>query len=131
MLRVLVQGTKALVVTSDIGPNVILRPLQGKILPNPTRTSICISANRHIEDHLGCVVNHSCNPTARVYDGGLWTNVPMTPGTEVTIDYRKTEYEMAAPFDCIQCGGRIVGTRSYCLDELLEEQLEGHWKAYL
>ena len=59
MMRVTVQGSRALVVAVDFGPNQVVRTLQGKILSWPTRTSICIGVDKHIEDRFGSVVNHS------------------------------------------------------------------------
>ena len=93
MIRVTVQGSKALVVAVDFGPNQVVRTLQGKILANPTRTSICIGPNKHIEDRFGSVVNHSCIPSARVVAESVVTNRTLFPGDEVTIDYRRTEHE--------------------------------------
>ena len=127
MMRVTVNGSKAMVVAVDFGPNQVIRALQGKILYRPTRTSICIGTNKHIEDRFGSVINHSCVPSARVVTESVVTNKTLFPGDEVTIDYRRTEYEMAAPFECLTCGGMIRGTGSRCLDEELAQS----WKAYL
>ena len=74
MMRVTVQGSKALVVAVEFDPNQVVRRLQGKILARPTKTSICIGVNKHIEDRFGSVVNHSCVPTARVTSESLVTN---------------------------------------------------------
>jgi hypothetical protein len=127
MMRVMVNGSKALVVAVDFGPNQVVRVLQGKILYKPTRTSICISTNKHIEDRFGSVINHSCVPSARVAEESVVTNKTLFPGDEVTIDYRRTEKEMAAPFECLACGGMIMGIGSRCLDQ----ELTYAWKAYL
>ena len=127
MMRVTVQGSKALVVAVDFGPNQVVRALQGKILARPTRTSICIGQDKHVEDRFGSVVNHSCVPSARMVAESVVTNRTLFPGDEVTIDYRRTEREMAAPFECQTCGGVIRGIDSRCLDEEMAQP----WKAYL
>jgi hypothetical protein len=114
MLRVSVQGFKAVVVMAEFGPNQVLRRIQGRSSKEPSRSSICVGAI-HVLDRFGSYMNHSCNPSARVDDGYIKTNWELNPGAEVTIDYRKTEDRLVYPFTCLQCGTRIAGTDSVCI----------------
>jgi hypothetical protein len=117
MQRVSVQGMKAIVVAADYGSNTVLRRLQGRSFDAPSKHSVCVAPGVHVLDRFGMYLNHSCAPSARVESGYLITSRELYPGTEVTIDYRKSEKVLAYPFTCLSCGGQVTGEESICLRE--------------
>lgn len=68
--------------------------------------------------HIDCqnspagAINHSCEPNAAVRKGAIIAWSCIKAGDEITIDYRKTETKIAAPFNCSCsskfCVGRIA-----------------------
>jgi len=68
--------------------------------------------------HIDCsrsdagATNHSCEPNAAVRGGALVAWSCIKAGEEITIDYKRTESKLAAPFDCNcgskNCRGRIT-----------------------
>lgn len=88
--------------------------LSGPIIYRPTRTSIQIGKNKHIEDDIGIYINHSCFPTAKVNRKKL-TFICLRDigvGEEITFDYNKNEDILAAPFLCHCCHKKIVGKKA-------------------
>ena len=118
MQRVVVQGMKAVVVVSEYGPNQVLRRLQGRTYEVASKNSICVAPGMHVVDRFGMYVNHSCTPNTRVETGYLVTNRDINPGAEVTIDYRKTEKLLFAPFKCLRCRGQMTGEDSICVRDM-------------
>ena len=117
---------KAHVRRSDRGQglfaNATLRPgdaileLRGTVVPAPSRWSIQIARDRHIEPRVredGTVdpdaewrfLNHSCRPSTVIdtVDLTVRAATPLEPGDELTFDYLTTELLMAEPFACA-CG---------------------------
>lgn len=83
--------------------------LEGKIVSEPTRTSIEIDNLYHIEDSFGMYINHSCNPSVKIYGKQLIAVKDIYPGDEITFDYNDHELIMNSPFTCHCCGRMIVG----------------------
>ena len=67
--------------------------------------------------HVDCsnsqvgAINHSCEPNAAVRKGTIVAWNCINKGDPITIDYKRTESKLAAPFDCTcgskNCKGRI------------------------
>jgi hypothetical protein len=73
--------------------------------PSPIRTRYSVFLEgMHIEP-TGALkyLNHACNPNAHFKGRDLIALRPIAPGEEITIDYKATETELAAPFQC-NCG---------------------------
>lgn len=51
--------------SAAISTNKIVFELKGEIINYPTKTSIQIGPNEHIEDELGQFINHHCYPNTR------------------------------------------------------------------
>ncbi|RDI46029.1 SET domain-containing protein [Aquicella lusitana] len=98
---------------ADIKKGEILRELTGEMLDHPTRTSIQIGKNKHIEDEMGGLINHSCQPTARIdkKNHSLVSIRNIRKGEEITFDYNENEEAMASPFVCQCCGKYIMGKK--------------------
>ena len=103
----------------NIKKDEVIRKLEGDIISQPTRTSIQIGKNRHIEDKVGEYINHSCNPTARVCNDTLISNRDVKEDEEITIDYNLSEDLVSHPFICNCCSKVIAGRKSSFYKNLL------------
>lgn len=85
--------------------------LSGPIVDKPTRTSIQIGKNKHVEDDIGIYINHNCFPNAKVNrkSQSLVSLRDIEIGEEITFDYNKNEDVIAAPFYCHCCNKQILG----------------------
>ena len=78
-------------------------------LSNPTRTSIKVYNNLHVEDYFGRYINHDCSPTCEIRGYNVVALRNMSAGDEVTFNYEKNETAIASPFVCRCCGNLIGG----------------------
>ena len=85
-----------------------VRELSGRLYNNPTRTSIHIGNNMHVEDDLGRYINHSFEPNVKVEINKLIAIKDINIHDEITFNYNETEVNMAYPFedDGIQVCGK-------------------------
>lgn len=90
----------------------IILCLSGKILSHPTRTSIQIDYENHIEDDVGHYVNHNCNPTCKVDGYNIVAIKEIEESDEVTYDYSQNEDRLASPFMCSCCNRLISGKKN-------------------
>lgn len=99
------------ITTIPVKEGELLFKLEGEVINTPTRTSIQISENQHIESVIGSHINHSCFPTGKVDRAtqSLISLRDIRQGEEITFDYHDNEDKMAAPFRCHCCGKKIVG----------------------
>lgn len=98
-------------ITEDLSKGEVIFYLTGEVLPYPTRTSIQIAPDQHIENTIGGHVNHSCHPTAYV-DRALHALVSLRDiqkNEEITFNYNINEDELANPFICGCCNVKICG----------------------
>lgn len=134
MLEVVVQdGVKRTVCTQAVGRNHAIYALHPTShVDRPTRTSIQVGPELHIEDDIIACINHSCRPTVVVYVWSmtLVTLAPLTVGDEVTFFYPALDWEMASPFACRcgqpECIGVVAGARHLQLSVLLRYRLATH-----
>jgi SET domain-containing protein len=89
----------------------VIFKMQGQYVNQPTRTSVQVSDKLHIEDALAGLINHSCQPTARIdrASESLVSLRDINVNEEVTFDYTTNEEKLAAPFECECCGREICG----------------------
>ena len=106
-----INGFKDLVYIGEetLGPGEIVYKLTGDILDKPTRTSIQIGPNKHIEDDLGQYINHSCSPTVKIMDDNVVVIEKLYTGDSITFDYNESEDIMSNPFKCNCCSNMIKG----------------------
>ncbi|MEX0746406.1 MAG: SET domain-containing protein-lysine N-methyltransferase [Rhodothermales bacterium] len=84
-------------------------PVEGPIQDFPSRYSIQIGRNRHVEagpdNPPWKYLNHSCDPnTALDVEGrAFYALREIKAGEEIRFNYLTTEWEMATPFEC-HCG---------------------------
>jgi len=111
----------------------IVLHLEGNYLTYPTRTSIQIDENRHIESWEGGHINHHCNPNTEIkrvrylqtgdLAGFVVAKKDIYIGDEITFDYESTEMELAEPFKCTCHGTWIRGKNydTYAIDQMMDE----------
>ena len=117
-----------------ISKNKIVLYLEGNYFPKPSRTSIQVGKDKHIESYEGGFINHHCDSNAeiRIHEDFIGRNLSnrtqpslvalvvakkdIWPGDEITFDYETTETELAEPFKC-DCHGRWIRGRHYRYQE--------------
>ena len=93
-----IDNFKSLYSTKEYNKNEIIYKLTGEILSEPTRTSIEINENQHIEDEYGQFMNHAFDPTCKIENGCIVTLKKITQHTELNFDYNSNESKMSCPF---------------------------------
>lgn len=88
--------------------NVVFE-LKGKIINAPTKTSIEIGENLHIEDMHGMYMNHSCDPSCYIKDCKVYAKKNIVSGDSLTFNYDENETSMSCSFLCNCCGKLIKG----------------------
>ena len=104
---------KGVFAARDINKNTILFKMHGEIISKPTRTSVQIGNDLHIEDELAGLLNHACQPSAKVdrQQQAIISLRDIKEGEEITFDYTQNEDHMAVPFTCECCGNKISGKK--------------------
>ncbi len=111
--------------SKKFNPGDIVLELTGTILKWPTRTSIQISENEHIESYLGRFVNHNCNPNCKVENKCLIAIKEIKENDSITFNYNISECELANSFKCNCCKKLIVGNKYK--KNPLNNNLKGEW----
>jgi hypothetical protein len=108
-------GAYHLVAVRRIAAGARLFRIEGETTHRPTRYSVQIGENLHIEPknghsdektldgHFWRFLNHSCDPNTRIQSQEVIALRDIEPGADVTFNYNTTEYDMAEPFGC-HCG---------------------------
>ena len=100
-------GQKCLVANAPIAENEILITYDGPIIDHPTRYSIQIDDDRHVEGtpESNAYLNHSCAPNAYVDWSGVYLRALRNIATreEITCNYLTTDWELHEGFVC-HCG---------------------------
>ena len=121
---------KGLFAAAAIAADEVLLTYDGPLIDHPTRLSIQIDDDKHIEgtDGSNAFLNHGCNPNAYVD----WTNLclrarrTIASGEEVTCNYFTTDYELHTTFVChcgaAECKGEIRGFKYLSREE--QEELK-------
>ena len=151
-VRVTVVGAPhayGVVAVAPIEQGSVLFPVDGIITNGPSRYSIQIDDDLHIDlapdttlneqlvRYPWRFLNHSCEPNAIFRERTFVALRPIDEGESVTYDYNTTELDMAVPFDC-RCGrdrclGRIRGFAhlSFAEQTRLRPWLAGHLRRRL
>lgn len=105
-------GYKGVYTRKDIPEGSIVADLiDGKLIQEPTRTSIQVGRGFHIEDEIGSCINHSCQPSCKIRSFLVIALRDIGEGEEVTFDYNESEEEVISPFECKCCGKMILGRK--------------------
>ena len=78
--------------------NEKIHKLEGTIYDRPSRTTIEIDINTHIDDKYGIFMNHSFNPNCKIEDGYIVSIKNININDELTFNYNDNETAMACPF---------------------------------
>ena len=118
-------GQKCLASNARISENEILITYDGAIIDHPTRYSIQIDDEKHIEGtpESNAYLNHSCAPNAYVDWSGVYLRAlrNIAAGEEITCNYLTTDWELHERFVC-RCGaphcyGELKGLKYLCREE--------------
>ena len=91
-------GFNGLFSTEDFLENTVIHRLEGPIYENPSRTTIEMSDNKHIDDEFGIYMNHSFEPNCIIKDECIVSLKLIKKGDELTFDYSQNETTMSCPF---------------------------------
>ena len=90
----------------------IVYVLSGPILKIPTRTSIEIGFNQHIEDINGQYINHSFDPNIKIDGKNVIAIKNISKNDEITFNYNENETKMACPFKDNSTGYIVSGKKT-------------------
>jgi len=118
-------GQKCLRANADISGNEILITYDGPIIDHPTRYSIQVDDDKHIEGttESNACLNHSCAANAYVDWSGLYLRAlrDITRGEEITCNYLTTDWELHEKFVCHcgapECYGELKGLKYLAREE--------------
>jgi hypothetical protein len=100
-------GQTGIFSNQDFKSGDIVLSLSGEVLPMPTRTSIKVAEEKHIEDSVGNFINHNCKPSCKINGIKVIALRDIKSGEEITFDYSKNEDKLANPFIC-SCCNRLI-----------------------
>jgi len=92
----------------------VIFEMTGKLLKSPTRTSVQIGNDVHIEDEIAGFINHNCSPNAKI-DKDIHSFVAIrdiAEDEEIVFDYNENEDSLASPFVCGCCNRKITGKKT-------------------
>jgi hypothetical protein len=75
-----------------------IHKLDGIIYEQPSRTTIEIAKNSHIDDPYGIYMNHSFFPNCIIKNGFIVSICDINEDEELTFNYNENETTMACPF---------------------------------
>ncbi len=119
-------GYAGVVAVRDYRPGEQLLSLEGHIIERPSRYSIQVAVDRHLEPNEAAggdsaepspwkFLNHSCEPNLEIdLDSRRFVaRRSIAAAEELTFNYLTTEWDMATPFEChcgsAGCFGTIAG----------------------
>jgi hypothetical protein len=122
---------RALFVLRPVHKDEVLITYDGPILDHPTRYSVQIDENRHIDGtpESNAYLNHSCAPNTYVDWKGVSLRAlrGIAAGEELTCSYLTTDWEIREKFVCAcgapNCYGEIKGFKY--LSPQQQRELEG------
>ena len=128
---------KGLFAQANIVEDEVLLTFDGPVLNHPTRFSIQLDDDKHIEgtSDSNAFLNHSCDANAYVDWKApcLRAKKGIRKGEEIAYNYLTTDYELREPFTCKcgspQCMGEIKGFKHLAREE--QRKLEPWLPAFL
>ena len=107
----------------------LILKIRGKIIDHPSRTSIQIGPNRHVDVEAPAkFINHSCRPNTKIEGENIVALKKIAPGEEITFDYQSNEVELSASFICRECGQWVKGKKfrreNVCLPQVDHKIME-------
>jgi SET domain-containing protein len=110
-------GEKGLFAMDEIQNDEIIIVYGSTMLDRPTRTSVQIDEDKHIEGTEDTIafLNHSCEPNAYIDFGGVYLRAirNIKAGEEITLNYLTADSDLHTKFACHcgspRCYGEIRG----------------------
>lgn len=98
--------------TEDIRQGQEIMDLPNVVMSEPDVYSLEIHPGMHVDcsQHYAGSVNHSCNANAAVRGNRIIAWTCIKAGEQITLDYKRTEQKLAAPFNCL-CGAKTCRER--------------------
>jgi len=90
--------TKALFSDEKYKKDDKIHLLSGTIYETPSRTTIEIGKNIHIDDDYGIYMNHSFSSNCIIKDGYIIASCDIIENDELTFNYNESETTMSCPF---------------------------------
>lgn len=103
-----INGERGLKALKDFHQGETIMSLPNIFLNEPDKYSIEVKPGIHVDctSFAAGAINHSCTPNAAVRDWRIVAWSCIQTGDPITINYKKTERNLAAPFDC-RCGHQL------------------------
>lgn len=116
---------KSLFARLNLEKDEILIRFEGEIIDKPTKTTLQIEENRHLEGpgELDDFLNHSCEPNGYINFKDLTFRAlhNIKKEEEITFNYLTTEWDMANKFECYcgaeKCFRQIKGFKYLTLEQ--------------
>ena len=101
--------TKGLFSSEKYVINDKIYKLQGVTYDKPSRTTIEIGKDVHIDDEYGIFMNHSFTPSCMIKDGYIVALCNINENDELTFNYNSSETSMACPFVDSETNEQVYG----------------------
>lgn len=93
-----IPNAKGLFATKMYQTGEIIHQLNGFIYSYPTRETIYIGDNKHIDDKYGRYINHSFYPNIMIDQNQIIALCIILPNSELMFNYNENEINMSNPF---------------------------------
>ena len=98
--RINIEPPLGLYTNKAFSKNEIIYELEGLLIKKPSKISIHIGNNLHVEDKfLGRYINHSFEPNTKIELNKIIALRDIKPYEELTFNYNDSEVNMAYPFE--------------------------------
>tara|TARA_B110000858_G_C17585412_1_gene373165 strand:+ start:370 stop:702 length:333 start_codon:yes stop_codon:yes gene_type:complete len=97
-MKIIGDNNKGLFSDKKYKKNNIIHKLTGSVYDKPSRTTIEIGTNAHIDDEYGIYMNHSFSPNCIIKEGCIVALCDIDENNELTFNYNENETLMACPF---------------------------------
>lgn len=105
-----INGMQGLFASKEYKLNEIICKIEGEIIGNPTRTSIQVTEEIHIDVKAPLAfINHSCFPNITIENYLIKAIRPIQIGDQICFNYNHNENVLANSFECVDCGQWIKG----------------------
>ncbi|SDL75336.1 SET domain-containing protein-lysine N-methyltransferase [Streptomyces wuyuanensis] len=129
-------GEKGYVARQDVPAGAVVGSWEESAVDSePTKFTIQVGRDRHVDADAVRYLNHSCVPSTFVdaSTGSVVALRPLAAGDALTFFYPSTEWEMTTPFDCAcghaGCLGKITGAEALSADVLRRYAVNDHIRA--
>ncbi|MFT6717548.1 MAG: SET domain-containing protein [Saprospiraceae bacterium] len=107
-----IAGMKGLFATTPFEKGDLVIVIEGKKLPFPTRTSVQVGINEHIDVKEPIMfINHKCDANISLKKNTFVAIRGIEAGEEITFNYNDSEEVLSNPFVCKDCGQNMKGSR--------------------